>query len=1607
MAFTGSLFLRQFTRLCWKNWIVLSKHPLLNILRCLLLPIGYGIFLAVAQTFLVKPNNYGFGSPISVYNFQNLFDGSLALVWADGTNGTGTPSAEQVMAHITSNFTPNQLQAVKQVATSADIPTQCPQNFNMFSQCFAGIAFNSLPMNTTDTTPINYTISADGGLAYINVYSHTSDFETRILPLQWALDQAIIELRSGQGVPTPMEWPYSRETNQQQATNTRLSFIRGIRTLLVIALFICFIGIAYHLPGAFTGERANLLTSHMKAMGLLDTARIASWHISISLAYLPAWIVVSIIWHYRIFSGTNVGLVLIVHLLLGFSFASWSFFVAAPFGKSPQLAAVATTFLGIMFAILALVFSRASTAAATIFTLIFPPGYYIFAIRAICGWENHLIPTNVLKPDPDSNLTLLPLIIAAIIDVFLWPYLGVLLERRLYDAREPSAGFWSCCRRQKRADLPPHPDGVAISVKNLGKTFSPSMFHREKRPVTAIADLSLNVPKSGIFVLLGSNGAGKSTALSIIGNLLGRSTGSVTFEGGVSRPPRGTLGIVPQKNVIFPELSCYQTLRVWRAVKHSAQSLDEDEDYEQLLRDCDLGKKIHANASTLSGGQKRKLQLAIGLVGGSKIVLVDECTSGVDPLSRRALWRTLTSVRLDRTIVFTTHFLDEADLLADNIAILAAPGKLVAEGTPVALKSNLGQGYSVQVMFDFPDLTEKDLSKAPSETLDRIRQVCPQCSMSLSSPSQASYHLKSRDPVVVEKVLQLLDKERNLLHVASCDVLGTSIEDIFLDLMARQTSSAPQDGTEKSISSSGGISEPILAELTDGPSAPPANLQLTDGRPRSPLSQALTIFYKRALIARRSWLTPLLVVLIAVCGSCIPLVFLSGQGTTCTLKFKNETVIPLYFPESPIYLLASGPGTQILESPPNIIATLGKNVSFLKTENIPDNATFVSTINQDYFNLAFGGISIDLQTGDSLFAWEASPPGFTGPTMMNLVTNILYNRALNASGNTASTPSLIYANYAAFPHLAAGTLVDLKWVAFFGAAMAVFPAFFSLYVSTERRSAVQAMQLSNGLSDPIGLWIGHLLWDSIFSVTLATIIIIIFAAATNQFTGLGFFWIILVLYGVVGALFAYCVSLFMSSPLSSFAAVAGYQIVMYILYLGGYLLTLTYAKTSQSGTIITIIHFTLSVLSPVASVMRTAFVSVNLFSLLCDGTTPVTAASLGDVMRYGGPILYLFVYGFVLFGILVWVDSGSIIPRRFLNTKGRQVRMDELQANFEANRQDVAAEAHAVAHSSDALRLLHLTKTFEDNKVVDDVSYGVSRDTIFAMLGPNGAGKTTTFNMIRGDIVPDMGDVLIKGISVLTSPRTARLSLGVCPQFTAIDSQLTVREHLMIYGRLKGLNRGHELKTNVEALMIATSLHMYADRLASQLSGGNQRKLSLAIALIGNPSVVLIDEFSTGIDAKMKRDMWSTLRNVAVGKAIVITTHSMEEASALANKVGIISKQLLAVGTIDNLVSRYATYQVHFSCPTREDVTRAQVLMSRIPGSRLADDVATRFEVPIQEGSGLTLAQLFHVLSSQGDFQEYSVEKATLESVFLKVIRGNNVMEEDTSPGRRRRFRLW
>jgi ATP-binding cassette subfamily A (ABC1) protein 3 len=204
--------------------------------------------------------------------------------------------------------------------------------------------------------------------------------------------------------------------------------------------------------------------------------------------------------------------------------------------------------------------------------------------------------------------------------------------------------------------------------------------------------------------------------------------------------------------------------------------------------------------------------------------------------------------------------------------------------------------------------------------------------------------------------------------------------------------------------------------------------------------------------------------------------------------------------------------------------------------------------------------------------------------------------------------------------------------------------------------------------------------------------------------------------------------------------------------------------------------------------LRATFVSVNLFNLLCDGEQFATSA--GGIDRFGGPILYLILYGLLLFLILIWADTGAPLRLPSFLRRHREHKATTTGTGTQIP-EDVHAESKAVesdpSRAHDPLRVTHVGKRYGSNQAVEDVSFGVGKDTIFAMLGPNGAGKTTTFNTIRGQLTPNSGDVFLNGMSITTQSSRARVSLGVCPQFTAIDSQLSVMEHLVVYGRLKGI----------------------------------------------------------------------------------------------------------------------------------------------------------------------------------------------------------------------------
>jgi ATP-binding cassette subfamily A (ABC1) protein 3 len=484
---------------------------------------------------------------------------------------------------------------------------------------------------------------------------------------------------------------------------------------------------------------------------------------------------------------------------------------------------------------------------------------------------------------------------------------------------------------------------------------------------------------------------------------------------------------------------------------------------------------------------------------------------------------------------------------------------------------------------------------------------------------------------------------------------------------------------------------------------------------------------------------------------------------------------------------------------------------------------------------------------------------------------------------------------------------------------------------------------------------------------------------------------------------------------------------MFLLYFISYMSVLTYSPTNLIDRNVNIAHFTIALITPGGNLIRAMFVGLNIFSISCRNKHD--APYPGAITLYGGPILYLIGQSFFLFGLLIFWDSGPLF-RKFRKT----FRPDDEEESEVAD-EEVTNELARVNSSNDGLRVLHVTKTYGRNVAVQDVTFGVSRGEVFALLGPNGAGKSTIISLVRGDIQPRKGgEIFVENVSVGKHRAAARSHLGVCPQFDAMD-QMTVIEHLRFYARVRGVP---DIEHNVREVIRAVGLELYVDRMGAKLSGGNKRKLSLAIALMGNPSVLLLDEPSSGMDAASKRVMWKTLASVVPGRSLVLTTHSMEEADALANRAGIMARKMLALGTTDYLRRKhgnaYHVHLVHSNAPHTDEETMERIrtwVTSNFAGAVVEDKTyhgQLRFSVPantrrssslpigekgdedvISSPEGVTcekeggIAALFTMLERHKEelgFEYYSVSQTTLDQVFLSIVKG--VEEENYVESRRK-----
>ncbi|XP_047156053.1 ABC transporter A family member 7-like isoform X1 [Vigna umbellata] len=280
----------------------------------------------------------------------------------------------------------------------------------------------------------------------------------------------------------------------------------------------------------------------------------------------------------------------------------------------------------------------------------------------------------------------------------------------------------------------------------------------------------------------------------------------------------------------------------------------------------------------------------------------------------------------------------------------------------------------------------------------------------------------------------------------------------------------------------------------------------------------------------------------------------------------------------------------------------------------------------------------------------------------------------------------------------------------------------------------------------------------------------------------------------------------------------------------------------------------------------------------------------------------------------------------------------------------------------------------------------------FGMLGPNGAGKTSFINMMIGLTKPTSGTAFVQGLDIRTQMGGIYTTMGVCPQHDLLWDNLTGREHLLFYGRLKNL-RGSVLKQAVEDSLKDLNLFHggVADKQVGKYSGGMKRRLSVAISLIGDPKIVYMDEPSSGLDPASRKRLWSVVKHAKQNRAIILTTHSMEEAEALCDRLGIfVNGSLQCVGNAKELKARYGgTYVLTVTTSSEHEKDVENMVQKLTPNANKIYHLSgtQKFELPKEDVRISDVFQAVDVAKRKFTVSAWGLVDTTLEDVFIKVAR--------------------
>ncbi|XP_062036907.1 ATP-binding cassette sub-family A member 17-like [Lepus europaeus] len=1169
-----------------------------------------------------------------------------------------------------------------------------------------------------------------------------------------------------------------------------------------------------------------------------------------------------------------------------------------------------------------------------------------------------------------------------------------------------------------------------IEIQQLYK-----VFYKGRSEHIAVKGLTMNLYRGQITVLLGHNGAGKTMTCWMLTGLIPCSGGQAYINGyEISQDIaqiRKSMGWCPQHDILFDNFTVAEHLSFYAQLKGLSPHKCPEE-VKQMLHLLSLEDKRDSRCRFLSGGMKRKLSIGIALIAGSKVLILDEPTSGMDAISRRAVWDLLQQQKSERTILLTTHFMDEADLLGDRIAIMAK-GELQCCGSPMFLKQKYGAGYYITLL------------KKPhcnTETLSHlIYHHIPNAVLESSAGEEVIFILPKESVHRFESLFNDLELQQAELGIASFGASVTTMEDVFIRVCTLADSSANLPSSKRSSLRP----HPLVSRV------PVDRIKHIHSRIYSIHSglpirlntgfhllcqQFYAMLLKKAIYSWRNWmlmlsmqiLVPLVVIMLSLFLFSFKERSMASVPLELTLKTYGRTVVPFSVSQNPrldpqlserFANMLVAEGQVPLEVPGSLETFLLKkakeepedfNKFYLVAASFKDegNQTIVTAL---FNNQAYHSPALALSLLDNFIFKLLSGAG----------ASIITSNHPQPQSETEISESVLYQGPKGH-YLVVNLLFGIAFLS----------SSFSILTVRERRIKAKHIQFVSGVY-LWAYWLSALLWDLISFLVPTLLMVVVFLyyneeAFTHRGNILALVWM-LILYGWAVIPLIYIISFSFES--ASHACVK-LVIMLTFLSIGPIMLVAVTAEQDLGYEAISE-NLDHAFLALPGHCLGMAFCNLyynfelqrfcsvkNLSQAECNEASEKYVVQKNiyawESLGIGKYLTALAVSGPVYIILLFLIETSAFwtLRARLSDFCGKPSSVMLFSVPSAPEDQDVAKEAETIkVHleklcKKNPLVVKEVSKVYE-NKVpvvaVNKVSFTVQAKECFGLLGLNGAGKTSIFKMLAGEKPVTSGEAFVRGVSISSDLERVRKWIGYCPQFDALLNFMTGRETLVMYSRIRGIPERH-ISTCVDQILEDLVLHMDADKLVKTYSGGNKRKLSTGIALLGEPAVIFLDEPSTGMDPVARRLLWDTVaRARESGKAVVITSHSMEECEALCTRLAImVQGQFKCLGSPQHLKSKFGSgYSLQAKIRSQGQQEALQDFKAFVdltfPGSVLEDEHQgmVHYHLP---GHDLSWAKVFGLLEAAKkvyQLDDYSISQVSLEDIFLSVAYPMSSPESDPS----------